>query len=96
MPRSWGGGQAPAELHREVQRGRQRQWRSPNVGAKRVSLQQLDGDVRHALVVADVVNCQDVGMRQRGNRARFAIEPLTEGGVGRPAGGPYLDRDLPL
>ena len=88
-------GEATADLHRVVERGRERQRRSPQAWSERVALEELDGDVRDALMVADIVNREDVGVRQRGDRTGLAIEPLAHGRVGQRAGGHGLDRDLP-
>ena len=68
--------EATADLHRVVQRGRERQRRSPEVGSERVPFEELDGDVWDTVAFADVVNREDVGVRQCGDGAGFAREPL--------------------
>jgi hypothetical protein len=73
-----------------------RERRCADARPERLSLEQLDRDVRNPLVAPDVVNGDDVGVRQRRDRAGFAIEPLVEVQIGRRVGRQRLDRDLPL
>ena len=86
--------EATADLHRVVQRGRERQRRSPQAWSERVPFEELDGDVRDTVVFADVVNREDVGVRQCGDGAGLAIEPVAHRRVGERAGGHCLDRNI--
>ena len=86
--------EATANLHRVVQRGRERQRRSPQVWSERVAFEELDGDVRDPVAIADVVNREDVGVRQGGDGAGLAIEPLAHRRVGERAGRHCFDRNV--
>ena len=90
------GGEAAADLHGVIEDRRQRERRRPNARAERLSFEQLDRDVRDPVVAPDIVNREDVGVRQRGNGAGFAVEPLVEVRIGRRVRRQRLDRDLPL
>jgi hypothetical protein len=47
------------------------------VDKERFAVEQLGHQVCGAIMRADIVNREDVGMGQRGDRARFAFEPGT-------------------
>jgi hypothetical protein len=61
--------------------------------AQRFAFEQLGNDIRRAVGLANVVNRKNVGMVQRGRRARFLREPLQALGIGRERRGQNLDRD---
>ena len=86
--------EASADLHRVVQRGRERQRRSAQVWSERVSFEELDGDVWDPVAIADVVNREDVGVRQCGDGAGLAIEPLAHRRVGERASRHCFDRNV--
>jgi len=86
--------EAPADLHGVVQRGRERQRRSGQLWLERVPFEELDGDVWDPVVIADVVNREGVGVRQCGDGAGFAIEPIAHRRVGERAGRHCLDRHV--
>ena len=84
------------DLHRVVERGPQRQRRRADARAERVPLEQFDGGVRRAVVRADVVDRDDVGMRECGNGPGLTVEPLAELRIHPAARRQDLDRDLPV
>jgi hypothetical protein len=51
--------------------------------------------VRRAIVAADVVHCDDVGMREGGNGARFQLESAEAIGISRRCAGQDLERHIP-
>ena len=50
--------------------------------AQRLAVEQLGDRVTDAVVVAEVVNRQDVGVRNRGHRTRLALEARDAIGIG--------------
>ncbi len=64
--------------------------------AQRAALQQLHHQVGRALVLADLVDDRDVGVRQRRRGLRLALEAQPPVAVGHQLGRQDLDRDLPL
>ena len=49
--------------------------------AQRLTLQQLGNDEGDAVYVSDVVDCQDVGMRECGDGFRLALEARQRVGI---------------
>ncbi len=90
------GGQAAGHLRGDLQRLALRQRAAVQPRAQRLSLQQLQHGVRGAVAPAHVVDRQDVGVRQRGDRTRFPFEARERVRVGRHGRRDDLDRDVPL
>ena len=63
--------------------------------AQRMALEQFHHRVGHAVVAAEIVNGEDVGVRERSDRVRFALEAGQPIGVGGECRRQDLDRDLP-
>jgi hypothetical protein len=57
--------------------------------------EQFHDGIAHAVVAAEVVNGEDVGVRKRRDRARFALEPGHPVGVRGECRRQDLDRDVP-
>ena len=72
------GGQAPADLHGIVHRRTQRERCTGRPLAQRGAVEHLHGGIRNPVKSADVVNRDDVGMRERGQHFDLAVEPLPE------------------
>jgi hypothetical protein len=91
--------QAAGELDGVVDDLPQRQRTLVEPLAQRLPFQQLHHRVRHARAAgfgrrrADVVDRHDVGMRERGDRLRFTLEPRGALGIGGEELGQDLDRD---
>ena len=86
-----GGGQAPGKLRSVLERLAHRQRPAPHPQPQRLAFEQLGDDVRADLVVADVVDGEDVGVLERAGGPRFLFQaPLVLGIV--PAGRQHLDR----
>ena len=66
----------------------------PEHVAQRLAMQDFADDVRRALVRADVVDREDVGVIQRRRGARFLLEATQAVGVGRVGGRKNLDGDV--
>ena len=62
--------------------------------AQRLAVEKLRNCVTHAVVVAEVVNRQDVGVRNRRHRTRLALEACDAIGIGGEGFRQNLDRDL--
>ena len=62
---------------------------------ERLALEQLHGDERPTLELADVVDRADVGMIERRRRARLAAEPLDRLRIPGDVVGQELQRDVP-
>ena len=62
--------------------------------AQRPAVQQLHDGVGHAVVAPDVVDGEDVRMRQRRHGVRLALEAGAAGGVAGDIRGEHLDRHL--
>ena len=71
-----------------------RQRRCADARAQRLALEQLRDDVRRALVAADVVDGEDVGVIERAGGARLLLEAAQAVGVGRERRGQHLDGDV--
>src|SRR5262249_48538562 len=72
------GGESASDLHRVVERCRERKRRRPDPRPERFSVEKFDGDLRNAVVAANVVDGEDVRVREGGHGAGFASEPLVE------------------
>ena len=84
-------------LARCEQRGARRDERQTFGGEtvpKRPARQRLHHEEAKALLLHVVVDGDDVGMRQRGERARLLAEALPDGLVGGERGRQLLDRDV--
>ena len=80
------GGQAASNLRGDIDGLPRRQGAAGEPRAQRLAFEQLRHRVRRAIAVADVVNRQDVRMRERGHRAGLALEArerVRVGGHGR-------------
>ncbi len=64
--------------------------------AQRLAFQKLHDGVRDAVLVAEIVDRQDVLMGERRDRLRLALEPGERVGIGRDGLREDLDRDLPI
>ena len=64
--------------------------------AQRFAFEQLHHGVGDALLVADVENREDVGMRERRDGARFTLEAPQRVGIVRKVGRQDLDRHLAM
>jgi hypothetical protein len=73
-----------------------RQRASVEAPAQRFAVEELGDDEGPAVVGADVVDGEDVGVRDRRNRARLAFEPREAVGVLRERVRQYLDGDRPV
>src|SRR5262245_34369333 len=58
------------------------------------ALQQLRHDIWRAIVLADVMNRENVGMIQGRSSTRFLLEPLEALRIGGQCAGQDLDRDI--
>ena len=79
-------GETAADLGGEVDRGAERQRRSRNAVGECAAVEQFACGIGRAIVHADVVDGDDVGMRERGHRARFAVEPIAQFRIGNGGG----------
>ena len=59
--------------------------------AQRAAFEQLHDRVGHTVGTAEIVDGEDTGMREGGNRARFTLESAQPIGVGRKRLGQDLD-----
>jgi len=64
--------------------------------AQRLALEQLHDREDESFVHADIVNRQDVGMRQGGHGLGLALEPRTALRISGDARGQYFDRDVAI
>ena len=64
--------------------------------AQRLALEQLDDDVGQRRRLAEVVNGEDVRMRERGDCLRLALEAREAFGVRDKSSGQHLDRDVAI
>ncbi len=70
-----GRGEALGDLERVVHGLLLRNRTGVELPAQRLAFQKLHDGVRDAVLVAEVVNREDVGMRERRDRLRLALEP---------------------
>src|SRR5690349_13593313 len=59
---------------------------------KRLSFQQIHGEVMNSVLRSDIVDLYDVWVAQAGSSSSFAHEPRNECGIGADSGGKNLDR----
>jgi hypothetical protein len=90
------GGKRARDLDRDVDRAARWHRRRPQPLAQRAALEQLHHGVGHAVCAPEVVDRENAGMRQRGDRLRFALEARDTIGIGRELPGQDLDRDKPI
>ena len=93
-PRRVGLGEPVRELRGEVQRLARGERAARDQLAQRAALDELHGDVAHAVVGADVEERDDVGVVERRGGARLLLEARATLGIGRDSGRQDLDRDL--
>lgn len=91
-----GGGQSAGDLHRVGNRRANRQGAAAEHVAQRPALDRLGDDVRRLRVGADVMDRQDVGVRQQGGRARLLLEAPQTVGIGGKVGPQHTEGDVPL
>ena len=72
-----------------------RQRRCADARAERLPIEQFRDDVRRAVVGADVVDAEDVGVIERADRARLLLEAAEAIAVGRERRRQHLDGDVP-
>ncbi len=65
-------------------------------GAERLPLEQFHDGHRHAVDDGELMNRQNAGMRERGNRPRLGFESPPHLGVGRDVRGHHLDRHVAI
>ena len=81
-------------LRRDGGRLLRRQRTAADQVAQRLAFEQFGDGVVHAVVAAEIVNREDVGMRERGDGARFAFEPRDAIRVGADRGRQHLECDI--
>ena len=62
--------------------------------AQRLALEQFEDDVSGPVLGTDVVDGEDVGMIQGGNRRGLLLEAVQAVEIGGAVGGDHLDRDV--
>ena len=72
-------------------RHRRKPGRSAQPIRERLAFEILENQIVELAVAADVVDRADVGIVQRGNRARFVLEALPRFRIGRERAGEHLD-----
>jgi hypothetical protein len=77
-----GRGQPLAELHRVLHRPPRGQGLALESLAQRLPLEQLERQEGHAMVGADVVDAEDVGVIERRDRQGLLLEPVDPVGIG--------------
>ena len=75
-------GKAVDGLERVVERLPLKDWSRIELPAQGLALQKLHDGVRDAVLVAEIVNREDVGMRKRRDGLRFALESRQCVGIG--------------
>ena len=89
-----GGREAARQLPRPFERFSRRHGATVEPLAKRLAFEQLHDGMRDAVGGADVVERKDVGMVDRRNRARFALEACERVRVGGESTRQNLDGDV--
>jgi hypothetical protein len=87
-------GHAVGNLHRDVEQRPDGDDAAFDRRDQRLAVDQLGGDVRDAVVGADVVNGEDVRMIQRGGGVRLLLEACVPAGVGGDGRGQDLQRHV--
>jgi hypothetical protein len=72
-----------------------RDWPEREALAQRLPLEQLEHDVSHAVIGADVMDGQDVRMVESRHRLGFLLEPAEAVGLALAARGHDLECDVP-
>ena len=91
------GGEAPGDLERVVHGLLLRNRAGVELAAQRLAFQKLHDGVGDAVLVAEVVDRQDVRMGERRDRLRLALEPGQRSpGSAATDCGQDLDRDVPI
>ena len=85
-------GQPARHLQRIVNRLTTGNQPTPYAFAQRLPFQQFRDDIRRAALFPNIENRKNVGMIQRGRRARFLHEPLQAGRICRECRWQNLDR----
>ncbi len=93
-PRRMSLGQTVGCLRGQGQQAAQRKRADSEQLPKRLALHQLHRDVGHRVRRVDVVDRHDVGMIERGGRARLLLEALQSVGIGGDLAREHLDRDI--
>ena len=88
------GGEAVRDLDRVVEGLAHREGRAREADAQALAFEQLRGEVRPAVVVADVEDGEDVGMVEGGHRLRFDLEAPQAVGVRGHGRGEHLEGDI--
>ena len=86
--------QAAGDRRRDVQRLRPRQRAAAQTPPQRLAFEELGDKEEVAVLLADVVDGEDAGMRQRGHRPRLAGESRDGVGVEVAVRRQDLDRDV--
>ena len=94
IPFSCAAARPARDLDRDVDRLADRQRRRSRPVAQRLALEQLRDEVRRAVVRADVVERDDVGVGERRDGARLLLEAAQAVRVRRQVAGQDLDRDV--
>ena len=81
-------------LTRVLDGAARRQSRVAETGPERFPGEEFGDQVRPAVVAADIVHCQHVGMIESAGRAGFVLEPAHARIVCREVLGNHLDRDV--
>jgi hypothetical protein len=88
-------GKSARDLRRDVDRFSQRQRTRRQARAERLALQQFHDGVGHTVAGAELVERDDVRVREHRDGARFALEPREGSRVGRDGRRNDLDGDVP-
>ena len=83
-------------LRGDIEQPAQRQRPAVDDGPEGFALHQLRDDVGLPVVLADIVDRDDVGMIERGERPGFLLEPLPAHGIARDVRRQDLDGDGPV
>ena len=86
-------GERVGDLHGEVGGAARIQRTSRDHCLERLAGNEFFDEKEPTLILADLVHCREVGMRERGARARVGEEPLAPLAVGRDIVRQYFDRD---
>jgi hypothetical protein len=87
-------GETPGDLLRPVHGLRLRDRPAVELPAQRLALEQLGDRVRDAVLRAEVVDREDVRVRQRGDRLSLALEARERVRIRRQVRRKDLDRDV--
>src|SRR5262245_22475975 len=82
------------DLPRHLDRRGRVQWSTLDLIAQCLAFDKLADDVMRAISFADLVNCQDVGMIQRGGCLCFALETSHAIRILCEGCGQHFERDL--